>query len=171
MDLIPSFQVDHTKILPGVYVSRTDDISGNVATTFDVRMRRPNVDTPITPASMHTIEHVVATYLRNDPEWKNEIIYFGPMGCLTGCYLIVKGAPAPNEIAKLLLRAFRHLSLFEGEVPGATAINCGNYALHDLPAAKSDAAKYADILENSPCFEYPKSERIEVDGGKVFYDS
>lgn len=171
MELIPSFQVDHTKILPGIYVSRTDDISGHSATTFDIRMKRPNLDTPIEPASMHTIEHVVATFLRNDPAWKNEIIYFGPMGCLTGCYLIVKGAPKPEEIAPLLVRAFRHLAEFEGDVPGATSVNCGNYALHDLFSAKKDAAEYAALLESSPCYEYPTSERIEVDGGRVFYDS
>ena len=95
MELIASFQVDHTRIVPGVYVSRVDDVGGQKVTTFDVRMKRPNAEPAIHPNAMHTIEHVVATFLRNDPEWKERVVYFGPMGCLTGCYLILKGEPTP----------------------------------------------------------------------------
>ena len=98
MDLIPSFQVDHTLIVPGIYVSRTDAIGGDWATTFDVRMKRPNAEPAVHPNALHTIEHVVATYLRNDPVWKDRIVYWGPMGCLTGNYLIVKGRPTPTEL-------------------------------------------------------------------------
>ena len=121
MELIASFQVDHTRIVPGVYVSRVDDVGGQKVTTFDVRMKRPNVEPAIHPNAMHTIEHVVATFLRNDPEWKERVVYFGPMGCLTGCYLILKGEPTPQETAALLLSAFEHAAAYEGEVPGATA--------------------------------------------------
>lgn len=170
MDLIASFQVDHTKIVPGIYVSRKDDVGGGCVTTFDIRMKTPNKEPAIHPNAMHTIEHVVATFLRNDTEWKDRIVYWGPMGCLTGCYLIVKGAPAPRELLDLMLRAFRHLRGYEGDVPGATAVNCGNYLLHDLAMAKWEAARYVERLESSPSFEYPVSERITVHGG-TFYDS
>ena len=106
MEIIPSFQVDHTSIVPGIYVSRIDAVGGDFATTFDVRMKRPNVERAISPAAMHTIEHVVATFLRNDPAWKDRIVYWGPMGCLTGSYLIVKGRPRPQEVCPLLIAAF-----------------------------------------------------------------
>ena len=139
MDLIPSFQVDHTLIVPGIYVSRTDTIGGDYATTFDVRMKRPNAEPAVHPNALHTIEHVVATFLRNDAEWKDRIVYWGPMGCLTGNYLIVKGRPAPQELYPLIVRAFEYLRDYDGEVPGATAVNCGNYILHDLNMAKWEA--------------------------------
>ena len=119
MDLIPSFQVDHTKIVPGIYESRVDQVEGGFVTTFDVRMKRPNAEPAIHPNAMHTIEHLVATFLRNDPEWKDAIVYWGPMGCLTGFYLIVKGRPAPKELLPLLLRAFDYCAAYEGTVPGA----------------------------------------------------
>ncbi len=168
--LIASFQVDHTKIVPGIYVSRVDEIGGDYATTFDIRMKRPNAEPAIHPNAMHSIEHVVATYLRNDPEWQDRIVYWGPMGCLTGCYLIVKGRPTPQELQPLMLRAFSHLRDYQGEVPGATAVNCGNYLLHDLPMARWEAARFADILANSPGYEYPATARIDTADG-LFYDS
>ena len=171
MELIASFQVDHTKIVPGIYVSRTDDIGGDKATTFDIRMKSPNVEPAIHPNAIHTIEHIVATYLRNDPEWKDRIVYFGPMGCLTGNYLIVKGTPKPEEIYPLVLAAFEHLSDYTGDVPGATAINCGNYLLHDLEIAKWEAKEFVRRLKESPSFEYPVAERITTEAGAVFYDS
>jgi S-ribosylhomocysteine lyase len=171
MEMIASFQVDHTRILPGIYVSRTDEIGGDVATTFDVRMKRPNVEPAIHPNALHSIEHVIATYLRNDPEWKSRIVYWGPMGCLTGNYLIVKGAPAPQEIYPLVLRAFEHLMAYEGEVPGATTVNCGNARLHDLPMAKVEAALFVERLRTSPCFDYPVEKRLTTEAGAVFYDS
>ena len=170
MDLIPSFQVDHTKIAPGIYESRTDEIGGDFATTFDVRMKAPNKEPAIHPNAMHTVEHVVATFLRNDAEWKDRIVYWGPMGCLTGFYLIVKGHPKPQELQPLLLRAFEHMRDYEGEVPGATPANCGNYLLHDLPMAKWEAARYAEILATRACYDYPMSERPMTKDG-AFYDS
>ena len=171
MDLIPSFQVDHTKIVPGIYESRVDVLGEHYATTFDVRIKQPNVEPVIHPNAMHTIEHIIATFLRNDEEWKDRIIYWGPMGCLTGCYLIVKGRPAPQDICPLLIRAFEYCANFEGEVPGATPVNCGNYLLHDLTIARWEAAQYVERLKNAPCFVYPTVERIQVDRGQTFFDS
>lgn len=171
MELIASFQVDHTLIVPGIYVSRTDALGGDFATTFDVRMKRPNAEPAVHPNALHTIEHVVATYLRNDPVWKDRIVYWGPMGCLTGNYLIVKGRPAPQEIYPLVLAAFEHMRDYEGEVPGATAVNCGNYRLHDLAMAKWEAARFVEILKSRPCFEYPVASRPVTGKGAVFYDS
>lgn len=171
MELIASFQVDHTKIVPGIYVSRVDDVGGEKVTTFDIRMKRPNVEPALHPNSIHTIEHIVATYLRNDLQWKDRIVYFGPMGCLTGNYLIVKGTPTPKEICPLVIAAFESLRDWKSEVPGATAVNCGNYLLHDLPMAKWEATRFVDILRNAPSFDYPMAERIEVDAGVTFYDS
>ncbi len=171
MNPIPSFQVDHTLIVPGVYVSRTDEIGGEFATTFDVRMKRPNVEPAVHPNALHTIEHVVATFLRNDPEWKDRIVYWGPMGCLTGNYLIVKGRPKPEDVYPLVLRAFEHLRDYEGAVPGATAVNCGNWRLHDLDTAKYEAALFVAALKENPCFAYPVAERVRTKEGAVFYDS
>ncbi len=171
MELIASFQVDHTRIVPGIYVSRTDEVGGDFVTTFDVRMKRPNAEPAIHPNALHTIEHVVATFIRSDAEWKDRIVYWGPMGCLTGNYLLVKGRPTPQEILPLVLRAFEHLAAYDGPVPGATAANCGNYLLHDLPTAKWEAAKFAEILRTNPCFDYPTAQRIRTGTGAVFYDS
>ena len=168
MKLIASFQVDHTKIVPGIFVSRRDHIAGGWITTFDVRMKHPNIEPAVHPNAMHTIEHVVATYLRNS-EFRDHIVYWGPMGCLTGCYLLVKTAHEmqPREIAPLIRRAFRHMASYEGEVPGATPVNCGNYLLHDLPMAKWEADAF---LKRSWKYTYPKAERVKV-GGKVFFDA
>lgn len=174
MDLIPSFSVDHTRIIPGIYESRVDTLGGELATTFDVRMKTPNAEPAIAPAAMHTIEHVVATYLRNHPQWKDRLIYWGPMGCLTGCYIIVKGRPAAADMYPILLEAFRHLSEYEGEVPGATPKNCGNYLMHDLPMAKWEAKRYVEYLESADkgvIFEYPKAERLTLEDGQAFFDS
>ncbi|MCQ2421888.1 MAG: S-ribosylhomocysteine lyase [Lachnospiraceae bacterium] len=169
--LIPSFQVDHTLIVPGIYESRLDTLGDWYATTFDIRMKYPNKEPVIHPNAMHTIEHVIATFLRNDEEWKDRIIYWGPMGCLTGSYLIVKGHPTPEEICPLMIRAFEHLAAYTGEVPGATAVNCGNYLLHDLNMARYEAKQYAERLKTNPCFTYPTAQRIVTEKGKVFFDS
>ncbi|MGN0855071.1 MAG: S-ribosylhomocysteine lyase [Kiritimatiellia bacterium] len=159
MDLIPSFQVDHTRIVPGIYVSRIDTFGDAYATTFDVRMKRPNAEPAVHPNALHTIEHIVATYLRNDPVWRNRIVYWGPMGCLTGNYLIVKGRPTPQEIYPLVVAAFEYLRDYTGEVPGATAVNCGNFLLHDLAMAKWEAARFVEALRAHPSFAYPVAER------------
>ena len=174
MDLIPSFSVDHTRIIPGIFESRVDTIGEAVVTTFDIRMKTPNREPSIDPAAMHTIEHVVATYLRNHPVWKDQLIYWGPMGCLTGFYMIVKGRPAPADLYPIVLEAFRHLSGYEGEVPGATPQNCGKYLMHDLPMARWEAERFVSYLENAagkPIFEYPKAEKLTLEGGQTFFDS
>ncbi len=169
--LIPSFQVDHTKIVPGIYESRLDTLGDQFATTFDIRMKYPNTEPAIHPNAMHTIEHVIATYLRNDEEWKDQVIYWGPMGCLTGSYLIVKGHPSPEDIYPLMVRAFEHMAEYDDIVPGATAENCGNYLLHDLQIAKYEAALYVKRLKENPSFEYPMVERIQTEKGMTFFDS
>lgn len=174
MDLIPSFSVDHTKIVPGIFESRVDTLGEETVTTFDIRLKRPNAEPAIDPAAMHTIEHVVATYLRNHPVWKDQLIYWGPMGCLTGFYIIVKGRPAAADMYPIILEAFRHTSAYEGEVPGASPENCGKYLMHDLPMARWEAQRYVEYLENADralIFEYPRTERLTLEGGAAFFDS
>ena len=170
-ELIASFQVDHTKIVPGIYVSRVDAVGGDYVTTFDVRMKHPNTEPAVHPNAIHTIEHIVATYLRNDAAWKDRIVYWGPMGCLTGNYLLVKGRLTPQEVYPLVLAAFRHCRDYDGEVPGTTAETCGNFRLHDLAMAKWESARFVERLEKAPSFEYPTAERIVTEKGKVFHDS
>ena len=174
MDLIPSFSVDHTKIIPGIFISRQDQVGENIVTTYDVRVTKPNVEPAVDVAAMHSLEHLIATYLRNDPDWKDEVIYWGPMGCLTGFYLILKGARAPKEIHDLLYRAFRSAEAADS-VPGATAVNCGNFELHNLAMAKWHAARFAAYLaenkDNNAIFEYPKSDRLVTETGQQFFDS
>ena len=150
MELIASFQVDHTKIVPGIYVSRTDFSGGEKIITFDIRMKKPNVEPAIHPNAIHSIEHIVATYLRNDPEWKDRIVYWGPMGCLTGNYLLMRGDLQPEDILPLMRETFTFVADFEGEVPGAAPQDCGNYLLHDLPMARWEARKYLEeVLEKA----------------------
>ena len=174
MDLIPSFTVDHTRIVPGIFTSRIDTLGSEMVTTYDIRVTKPNSEPAVDVAAMHTLEHIIATYLRNDPDWKDEIIYWGPMGCLTGFYLIMKGNRAPKEILDLLLGAFRSVEASE-DVPGASPVNCGNYLMHNLPMAKWYARRFADYLaknrDNQNIFEYPKSERLMTDDGRQFFDS
>jgi len=174
MDLIESFSIDHTAIIPGIFVSRVDRVGGGAVTTYDVRLKRPNREPVIDVAAMHSLEHVIATYLRNDPDWKSEAIYWGPMGCLTGFYLILKGNRPANELYDLLLRAFRAVEETD-EVPGATDVNCGYSRMHNLPMAKWYAKEYADYLEanrdNEAIFVYPKTERLVTEQGKHFFDS
>ena len=174
MDLIPSFSVDHTKIIPGIFTSRVDTLGDQLVRTYDVRVTRPNTEPAVEVAAMHSLEHIIATYLRNDTEWKDRVIYWGPMGCLTGFYLILKGNSEPKEICDLLIRAFRSVENSE-EVPGASPVNCGNYLLHNLVMAKWYAKRFADYLaenaENPEIFEYPKSERLVTDDGRRFFDS
>ena len=155
MELIPSFRVDHKRIIPGVYVSRVDTIGSEHVTTYDVRMKLPNAEPAVHPNAMHTIEHVIATYLRNDPFWKDEVIYWGPMGCLTGCYLILKGTRSSEEVLPLVISAFEFCAGFEGAIPGADADSCGNYILQDLNMAKYEAANYVRKLKENPGLVYP----------------
>lgn len=174
MDLIPSFSVDHTRIIPGIFTSRVDVLGDQKVTTYDVRVTRPNIEPAVDVAAMHSLEHLIATYLRNDPYWKDELIYWGPMGCLTGFYIILKGNRAPKEIHEILLKAFRAVEDAE-EVPGTSPENCGNCLMHNLVMAKWYARRFADYLaenaENPAIFEYPKSERLVTEDGRQFFDS
>ncbi|MCR4774088.1 MAG: S-ribosylhomocysteine lyase [Prevotella sp.] len=149
MDKIPSFTIDHTRLKRGIYVSRKDEVGGEVVTTFDIRMKEPNREPAVHIGALHTIEHLAATYLRNDAEWKDRIVYWGPMGCLTGNYLLLRGDYESKDIVKLMQDTFRFVADFEGEVPGAAPADCGNYLLHDLPMAKYEARKYlTEVLMN-----------------------
>ena len=149
MKAIPSFTIDHEKLLRGIYVSRKDSVGGDTVTTFDIRMKEPNREPALHPGALHTIEHLAATYLRNDAEWADRIVYWGPMGCLTGNYLLVKGDLLPQDIVPLMRRTFAFIASFDGEVPGVAPRDCGNYLLHDLPMARLEARKYlTEVLEN-----------------------
>ena len=149
MEKIPSFTIDHIRLKRGIYVSRQDIVGGEVVTTFDVRMKEPNREPVLSPSAVHTIEHLAATFLRNHPVWADKIIYWGPIGCLTGNYLIVKGYLSSAEIQPLVKETFAFVASFEGDVPGATARDCGNYLLMNLPEARWEARKFiAEVLDN-----------------------
>ncbi len=144
MKKIPSFTVDHERLLRGVYVSRKDQVGGDIVTTFDVRMTEPNRMPALDPKAVHCLEHLIATFLRNDEEWKDRIVYWGPMGCMTGNYLLVRGDYESKDVVELLKRAFAFAATFEGEVPGATPHDCGNYSFMDLPLARQEARRYKE---------------------------
>lgn len=149
MKKIPSFTIDHIRLERGIYVSRQDNVGGEVVTTFDVRMKEPNREPVLSPSAIHTIEHLAATFLRNHPVWADRIIYWGPMGCLTGNYLIVKGDLTSADVLPLVRETFAFVAAYGGEVPGATARDCGNYLLMNLPEARWEARKYlTEVLEN-----------------------
>ena len=148
MEKIPSFTVDHNKLLPGVYISRQDRVGQEIVTTFDIRMKRPNLEPVLDVPAIHTIEHLAATYLRNHKQWKDKVIYFGPMGCRTGNYLILNGDLKPLDIQPLLIELFDFMSKYSGEIPGATAKDCGNYLSMDLPMAKYESKAFLEILNN-----------------------
>lgn len=159
MERIASFTVDHIKLKRGIYVSRIDEVNGNYLTSFDIRMKLPNREPVINVAELHTMEHLGATFLRNHPTWKEEIVYFGPMGCRTGFYLILKGKLTSDDIIDLIKETYKFMSDFEGEIPGASAIECGNYLDQNLPMAKYEAKKYYE--ETLSCLtdenlNYPK---------------
>lgn len=174
MKLIQSFSVDHTLIVPGIFLSREDNVNGGMVTTYDIRLKRPNREPVIDTAAMHSLEHLIATFLRNEPDWKDEVIYWGPMGCLTGFYLILKGNRSPREIYDLVLRAFKSVKDAK-DVPGTAPENCGHYLMHNLGMAKWYADEFALYLEenadNPAIFEYPRTERLVTDDGQHFYDS
>ena len=142
MEKITSFTINHEKLLPGVYVSRQDPVGAETVTTFDLRMTRPNFEPVMNTAEVHAIEHLGATYLCNDPEWKDRILYFGPMGCRTGFYLLVKGDVGASDILPLVLRTFSFISSYHGEIPGASSTDCGNWLDMNLPMARYLAGKY-----------------------------
>ena len=149
MNKIPSFTINHEKLLRGIYVSRKDEVGGETVTTFDIRMKEPNREPVVHPGALHTIEHLAATFLRNDPEWKDRVIYWGPIRRLTGNYLLLRGDLEPRDIVDLMRRTFAFVAQFEGDVPGAAPRDCGNYLLHDLPMARWEAKKFlTEVLEN-----------------------
>ena len=147
MEKITSFTIDHIKLQPGLYVSRKDTIGGQTVTTFDLRLVSPNEEPVMNTAEIHTMEHLAATYLRNEPVWKERVLYFGPMGCRTGFYLLLAGDLQSRDVVDLVRDCFRFIAEFEGEVPGASARDCGNYLDMNLPMAKFWGAKYAALLE------------------------
>ncbi|MEE1327272.1 MAG: S-ribosylhomocysteine lyase [Oscillospiraceae bacterium] len=149
MEKITSFTIDHIKLQPGLYVSRKDKVGSEVLTTFDLRVTKPNDEPVMNTAEMHTIEHLAATYLRNEPDWKDRVIYFGPMGCRTGFYLILAGDLNSRDVLELVKDCFRFVRDFRGDVPGASAKDCGNYLDMNLPMANYWGAKYAALLENA----------------------
>lgn len=148
MKKIPSFQVDHERLKRGVYVSRQDRVGDDVVTTFDVRMKEPNREPALSPSAIHTIEHLAATFLRNHPVWADRVVYWGPMGCLTGNYLLLRGDLTSEDVLPLVRETFEFIAQFEGEVPGQSPHDCGNYLLMNLPMARWEARKYLDEVLN-----------------------
>lgn len=158
MEKIPSFIINHNLLEPGIYVSRRDVTpSGDVITTFDIRMTRPNREAALDPRALHAMEHLAATFLRNHPEWKDRIIYWGPMGCCTGNYLLIQGDLESRDILPLIQETMQFVADFEGEVPGATPRDCGNYFYMNLTEAKKAARKYLEQLSDASDrnFSYP----------------
>jgi len=148
MEKITSFTIDHIRLKPGLYVSRKDNVGEETVTTFDLRVTSPNDEPVMNTAEVHTIEHLAATYLRNEENWKDRVIYFGPMGCRTGFYLLLAGDLTSRDVLPLVTDCFRFIRDYIGEIPGATAKDCGNYLDMNLPMAKFIGAKYLNILEN-----------------------
>ena len=142
MEKITSFTIDHIKLQPGVYVSRKDPVGNSIITTFDLRMTSPNEEPVMNTAEMHTIEHLAATYLRNHKEFGSKVIYFGPMGCRTGFYLLLAGDFESQDIIPLMTEMFEFIRDFKGEVPGASAKDCGNYLDMNLGMANYLANRY-----------------------------
>ena len=148
MEKITSFTIDHIKLQPGLYVSRKDNVGTETVTTFDLRFTSPNEEPVMNTAEMHTIEHLAATYLRNEPTWKEKVLYFGPMCCRTGFYLLLTGDYASCDVLELVKACFRFVADFRGEVPGASARDCGNYLDMNLPMANYWGEKYVALLES-----------------------
>lgn len=145
MEKIASFTINHLVLEPGVYVSRTDVTpGGEVLTTYDVRLTAPNREPAVDPRALHTIEHLAATWLRNNPQVADCIVYWGPMGCCTGSYLIMQGQPDARTTAALMLQMFEWIADYDGEIPGATARDCGNYTFNDLAGARTVARRFVE---------------------------
>ncbi len=148
METVSSFEVDHDRLLRGVYISRIDSVGAEKVTTFDLRMKLPNVEEVLTNGGIHTIEHLMAVYLRTQSgDFAEQVLYVGPMGCRTGMYLILKGLPQPKDIVPVLTELFDYISKFEGQVPATTSIECGNYRDHNLEDAKKEAKLYLEVLK------------------------
>ena len=149
VEKIASFTVDHIKLLPGLYVSRKDKVGAETVTTFDLRLTKPNEEPVLNTAEVHTIEHLGATYLRNEPTWKDKVLYFGPMGCRTGFYLLLAGDYSSRDVLSLVTECFRFIRDYRDAVPGASPKDCGNYLDMNLPMANYWGAKYVGVLENA----------------------
>ncbi len=148
MEKITSFTIDHLKLQPGLYVSRKDKVGEETVTTFDLRLTSPNEEPVMNTAEVHTIEHLAATYLRNQPQWKTKVLYFGPMGCRTGFYLLLAGDYTSRDVLPLVLDCFRFIRDYRGEVPGASPKDCGNYLDMNRNMANFWGRRYAALLEN-----------------------
>ena len=148
MEKIASFRVNHLSLLPGLYVSRVDRIGAEAVTTFDLRMTAPNREPVLSTGAIHAVEHLGATYFRNHPDWKSRVIYFGPMGCRTGFYLLLAGELAPSDVLELVRGMLRFVEEFEGSIPGASARDCGNFPDMDLDAAREIAKRYRAELRS-----------------------
>ncbi len=145
MEKIASFQVNHLTLEPGIFLSRRDCTpSGDIISTFDIRLTRPNREPAVDPKALHAMEHLAATFLRNHPQWSSKIVYWGPMGCLTGNYLIVSGEYLPEDILPLMIETFSFIASFEGEIPGASPRDCGNYSFMNLEEAKKVASGFVE---------------------------
>lgn len=156
MEKITSFTIDHLLLQPGLYVSRKDKVGNETITTFDLRITSPNEEPVMNTAEMHTIEHLAATYLRNEPNWKEKVLYFGPMGCRTGFYLLLAGDWSSCDALELVMNCFDFIAEYQGEVPGASARDCGNYLDMNLPMANYWGKRYARLLKN-------------IDGSRLVY--
>lgn len=156
MEKIASFRINHLTLLPGVYVSRIDKVGNDTITTYDLRFTAPNREPALSIPALHAMEHLAATYLRNREGWSENVIYWGPMGCCTGNYLILKGEPDPAGVREMMKEVCGFIIGFDGDVPGASPRDCGNYLLMNLPEAKMAAAKYLAVLETEDCpLSYP----------------
>ncbi len=159
MEKITSFTIDHLRLLTGLYVSRVDDAGGAPVTTFDIRMTRPNAEPVMDTAAVHAIEHLGATWLRSEPAWKDRVLYFGPMGCRTGFYLLLAGRYESRDVLPLIDGMFRFIAGYESEIPGACAKDCGNYLDMNLAMARWHAQKYIrEVLDD------PTPERLAYPG-------
>ena len=147
MEKITSFTIDHIRLQPGLYVSRKERVGSETVTTFDLRLTKPNGEPVMNTAEVHTIEHLAATFLRNEPSWKDRVLYFGPMGCRTGFYLLLAGDLTAPEVLPLVTDCFRFVRDYQGEVPGASAKDCGNYLDMNLPMANYWGRRYVSLLE------------------------
>jgi len=144
MEKIASFTIDHEKMLRGIYLSRQDKVGNDVVSTFDIRMKEPNREPVIDNPQLHTIEHLGATFLRNNPEWSEKTVYFGPMGCRTGCYLLFKGNLTSRDILPVVTEMFRFNADYKDEIPGAHPRDCGNYSEQNLAMARWESRRYLD---------------------------
>lgn len=160
MEKITSFTIDHLRLQPGLYVSRKDMAGNQVITTFDLRLTKPNDEPVMNTAEVHAIEHLAATYLRNEPNWKERVLYFGPMGCRTGFYLLLTGDYTSEQVLPLVRDCFRFIRDYRGEIPGASARDCGNYLDMNLPMANYWGGRYAALLDDitPDRLRYPEEE-------------